>query len=198
MKVFRLSKRDRRALVVCVVVIVTMLTVGRGVPALLRWERNVRIASVEMQTEALRAQHSLSLLPDVLDSLEQRNARLQEMASAVFGGETPDAAASALASWISSIAVLSGSDLGAVYVQSDSSTNGVFTDVSVRGDLVTDVRGLTEFLFGVERGPQVLAFRELTVEQPEPAVGDDRMERLLVTFDIEGLALCSEKAGEER
>jgi len=193
----RLSPRDRRALVVCAVAIGTILMVGRGVPALLRWESAAEASAAEIQHEVLRAEIGLVRLPSVLDSLDARGVRLESIGPALFGGESPDAAASALASWLSRVAARSSSELGALYVETDSASVGVFAPVAVRGDLVTDVTGLTAFLLEVERGPAMLAVRQLTIEQPEPGLGDGRMERLHVAFKVEGLALCGGILGEQ-
>lgn len=185
----QLSKRDRRALLICVVVVGGMLILGRGVPAANRWKSETHAAAVELVGEVALAERSLRDLPVVLDSLETRNERFASAAPALFGGDSPGAASSALASWVSGAASRSNCQLGAFYVQADTAQHGVFATIAVRGDLVTDVHDLAGFLLEIERGPALLAVRELSVDQPAPGNPDDRLEELRVQFRIEGLTL---------
>jgi hypothetical protein len=68
----------------------------------------------------------------------------------------------------------------------------VFAPVSVRIDATADVRGLTNLLTRLERGPTLLVVRALSITQPEP---NAEMEALAVELTVEGLSRPGAKGG---
>jgi hypothetical protein len=191
----RMSRRDRRALLVGGLSVPGLLFGARGLPALHRWQSEARSSAVELSAELARAGRELEMLPAALDTLEARNQRFVLLAPALLPGDSPAAAGGALASWIASTASQAGADIGAVYMEVDTGGTGVFTRVSVNADLTGDITGVTRFLAALEAGPMLLAFRELSIDQPDAALPDDRMEALRVRLVLEGLAL-SPKRGD--
>jgi hypothetical protein len=184
-----MSRRDRRALFAGALLLLALLFVTKGAPALLRWRVEARASAVELRTALERASQELEILPTALDSLEARNHRFVALATALLPGESPAGAGGALASWIASAASQAGTEVGAVYVEVDTADAGVFTRVSVNADLTGDISGITGLLATLEAGPMLLAFRELSIDQPQPALPDNQMEALRVRLAVEGLAL---------
>lgn len=189
-----ISRRDRRVLLAGAAVIASILLLSRGVPAWRAWEHEVRASAAELTAEAERAEASVQLLPQTLDTLEQRQGRLVALAPVLLGGESPAAAAGALASLVSGAAAQSHMELAALRLQVDSARTGVFTRIAVRGDATGDIRGVTQLLLTLERGPHLLAVRELSISQPEPAAPAHQPEALRIEFVVEGLGLNRQEA----
>lgn len=189
MVIERVSRRDRKALLWGATALATLLFLSRGVPRLSRWQQQTRESATELMQEVWRVQSSIEALPEMLDSLEARNARFVALAPRLVPGGTSAGVSGALAAWVSQAAINSGTRLGAVYVSADTALTGVFSRVTVRGDLVGDVTGLSGFLLTLERGPFLLAVRDLSVDQTAPGSPDDRPEVLRVQFAVQGLAL---------
>lgn len=184
-----LGGRDRRALVAAGLVIPALLALGRGVPALRAWERERVASSVELAGELASAQASLAQTRVLGDSLRVRRQRFLNLAASIVSGEAPAAASATLAALLNGSAVGAGLRLESVQIAGDSLAGRVFTRVSARGEATGDSRALTQFLLALERGPMLLAVRELTVTQPEPAGASTQPEALRIEFTVSGLSL---------
>jgi hypothetical protein len=145
-----------------------------------------------MVTEADNAERSVASREALRDSMRVRAARFLALAPALLDGSSTAAASATLASLISGAAATADAKLGAVHARVDTSrrAGSTFARVSARADLTADVRGLSRFLLALERGPTLLAIRELSVTQPEPGAGADRPEMLRVELVVDGLALA--------
>jgi len=201
-----LSARDRRTLAGGGLAVTVVLLLGKGVPAWHAWERDSRASAAEVVADAARADQLLATYPALRDSLRARSARTLGIAPLVVEGDTPAAAAATLASFVSDAASDAGVKLGAVQPRSDGSgapstppqrpaQRHAFVRVSVHGDLTGDVVGLAQFLGDLERGPTLLAVRDLTISQPEPQAPTTRMEALHAEFTVVGLALAPSETG---
>lgn len=184
-----LSRRDRRTLVVGAAVIVALVAASKALPAWRGWDAESRAAAAEIVAEVLRAERDIAAVGALRDTLASRNARYIALAERIVPGDGASSAASELATLVSASATEADLSVGTVRILTDTSGSSPFVRVSVRGDLVGDLDGLTLFLADVERGPLLLAVRELTITQPEPAAPDNRPEILRVQFLIEGIAL---------
>jgi hypothetical protein len=143
--------------------------------------------------EAVRAEAGSRALAEMRDSLTLRGERLVALGPVLMGGETPAVAAGTLASLVSKVADDAKVQLGALQVHIDSVGDGFFTRVSVRTTVIGDVRGITGLLQALERGPKLLAIRELSISQPEPGATDDQPEMLRAEISVEALALPERK-----
>jgi len=179
--------RDRRALVAGVVVVVSLVAFARGLPALRRWQADVRDSSAALTQEAARARITVARERTTRDSLVARQRRFIALAPLLLRGETPAMGSATLASLISTAATAASVRLGPVQVQADTVARGVFSRVGVRAEITGDVRGVSAFLSTLERGPTLVAVRELTIAQREPAAAADRAEALHVTVAVEAL-----------
>jgi hypothetical protein len=181
--------RDPRARVAAGVCILAMLALTRAVPAWYRWTTELRSDARELAAEVARADHAITAASITLDSLAQRNARFLALAPALLDGDTPASAGAVLAGVVSGAAAIAGVRLASVRLRPDSATSGTFTRVAVQGEIVGDIDGVMTFLATLERGPLLLAVRELAVTQTEPAAPPERAEVLRAQISVEGLAL---------
>ena len=183
-----LARRDRRALVAGGAAVAVLVAASRLVPLWRVWTDDARATAAELTAAVREARAAARLAPALRDSLAARRRRYAGLAPRLVAGDARTAAAT-LAGVVSGAAGSAHLQLGAVQLRPDSSSGGIFARVSVRGDATGDVRGLAAFIATLERGPRLLAFRELAVSQPDPAAPPDRVEALRLEFVVEGLAL---------
>ena len=182
-----LNPRDRRVLAVGLLTCCSLVIVTRGFPALVRWTRAARENAAQLTAEAARAASTVGSAHRTVDSLRARNARYAAIQPRLLDAETVAGAGSALASLISTTAAASGVRLGSVQIHTDTVHADAFLPIRVHADLVGDINGLSAMLATLERGRTPLAVRELSIEQPELAAGDDRAESLRAELTVESL-----------
>lgn len=186
-----LSARDRKTLFVGVTIIGSLIFISRGIPAWFRWERRIQdaaSATVREATASQRAVHEASQLARIMQQVERRYFAL---APAFLTGDHPAAIGAALISMVNIAAHTAGVQLGALQVESDTTTEHVITVVRVRGDGAGDVAGITHFLAAVEGSVPLLSVQELTVTPVDPHVTSDKPETVRITFLVEGLTRYS-------
>lgn len=186
-----LASRDLRTLLAGAGTCLALAFTARGMPALLRWTRDVRSAAAQTVAERARARESIARAGLTAESLRARNGRYLALAPQLLDGETAAGAGGALAALVSAGAASNDVRLGSVQIRADTGSPGVFTRISVRADVTGDVHGLAGLLATIEKGPPLLAIREISLAQPEPAAGDDRPEALRAELVIEGLMLTA-------
>lgn len=183
----RVSSRDRRVLMIGVATCLTLVAGTRGVPALVSWTRAARENAAQLRAEVARASSGVASGDATRDSAAARNARYLALAPRLLAGETTAGAGGSLASLVTGAAAEANVRLGSVQIRADTAQGGTFTAVTLRADLTGDISGLTSMLAALERGQTLLAVRELSITQPEPAAGDDRPEVLRADILVESL-----------
>jgi len=193
-----LSSRDRRTLLRGAAVIAAVLFLAKGVPAWRRWREETGAAAQELAADAQQAETLLKTMPALRDSLRVRSARLQSLAPTIVPGDTPGSAAAALASLVGDAAGDAGVTLGGLEPRADtaeatlgaarSRTSSPFVRVSVHGQMTGDIVSIMQFLANIEHGPTILAIRELSITQAEPAASTTHMETLHGDVTVVGLA----------
>lgn len=181
------ATRERRVLALGIASIALILALGRGVPVWLERSVTIRTSAASLVAKAERARASVAHFQVTRDSLGARKRRLLALAPHMATGETPAVAGAKLASLIATTATESNLRLGSVQVRPDSGTEAVFTRVTVRAEGTGDVRGVTDFVRALERGPKLLAVRSFSVSQPEPNAPSDRVEALHLELTVESL-----------
>jgi hypothetical protein len=184
-----LDRRDRRVLATGILTIGAIISASHGIPAWLAWQREARASAMEVETELAHARAGAAARKVVHDSLAARGQRLLALAPALLSGDSPSSAAATLAGLLSGAAAQASVRLGAVQVRPDSVYRGAFTRVAVRANATGDINGVTQMLLALERGPTLLAIRELSITQPEPGASADRAEALRLELLVEGLML---------
>ena len=188
----RVSGRDRRALAAGTLLITAVAVVTRVLPALHEWEARLAASAEELETELRRADAGVHQLPILRDSLLARTDRFIRLAPELLGGKTPAAAAGTLASWMALAAERAGMGVSAVHVAVDTpATLRPFAVLTARTELVGDIRGLADLLATLESGRVLLAVRELTIDQADPAAPGDRPETLHVRLAAQAMAVAA-------
>jgi hypothetical protein len=182
------SRRDRRALVAGSVVLSLLVIVRNGVPAVRERVSTGHAAALDALRDASIASEDARLLPLVSESLGVRRERLAALDTTLLRGTTPAEAGAALASVLSDYADDRSVRLAFVQVRPDSASRNGLARVAVRASGIGDIAGVTRLLNDIESGAPLLAVRELSITQPEPAAPDGRAEALRFEVLVEGLA----------
>ena len=188
------ASHDRTVLTAGVLAIVALLVVGRGLPVWRDWQSASRDSAAVVAQELARTRATIAHARVTRDSLAARQRRYLALAPMLLRGETPAMGSATLASVVSSAATAASVRLGPVQVRSDTTARGAFRRVGVRAEVTGDVRGVGTFLSILERGPTLLAVRELAIAQLEPAAAPDRAEALHVQLSVEALMLAPRPA----
>lgn len=187
-----MMKRDRRALVLGLIVISAAFLALRGLPAWRGWVSESRAVAEELSVEVARAQMQSSFGSSMLDTLEARNRRFLALEPLLVDGSTAASATASLTGLVTVAATTSNVHLGTLQVTADSSPSRNFARITVRGQANGDVRGLTAMIARLEGGTTLLRLSELQVTQMDPAAPSDRGESLQMSFTVHGLALLRE------
>lgn len=184
-----LSPHDRRTLAAGALAIGAILLLARGLPAWRAWDAGARASAAEMASEAAAAERTVRLFPAALDSLEARRARLVQIGSGVLQGGSAAASGAELASLVSGAAARAGVQLGAVQLRADTAAAGTFRRVAVRVDGSGDLPSLLRLLSVLEGAPELLAVREIAIQQPHAGGPAEHPESLRLEMTVEALAL---------
>jgi hypothetical protein len=191
----RLSARERRTLVGGAIVAAVLVLFTRGVPAWRRWDADARGSAREMTAALARARSDVRTRPAMLDSLEQREARLIAYAPMLLEGETHIAAGAALASLVSGAAAQAGVVVGSVQLRPDTAKGRGFTRVRVQADGTGDLPSVTRWLAALEQDATLLSIQGLSITQPDAGGPAERPEVLRVEITVEALALPEARGG---
>lgn len=179
--------KDRRALGAGVALIGSMLVIGRGVPAWRQWEDAERLASQESSRRLDGARSAIGAHRSVIALRGKITRRLDSLSSAYLHAPSAAVAGAALATLMSDMGDESGIRVTSASVRPDSMAKAAFTRVAVRISATGDVEGLADYLRSIESSEQLLAVRELSVAQTDPAAPDSRAEALRFEVLVEGL-----------
>ena len=184
-----LSARDRRTLAIGVAAMGSIVALGRGLPALARWERGRVEAAAEARARLRDETVAARLLPALTDSLRARRARLDSLEGVLFVGTLPAEASAQLAAVLAEYAEAAQLKVVSVQMRQDTARAGApLLRVGARLVGAGDVTALAGLLQAIETDESPLAVRELTVSQSEPAAPDTRPEILRLELFVEGLA----------
>lgn len=183
-----LSARDRRTIAIGALCMTSIGGVGKGVPALRRWEAARIAAATEARDQLALAERGASTLREIRDSVTSRGRRLNAHRGQLLTAGTPEAAAATLATLLEKLANEEGVDVTTVTLRPDSVVRFGLARVVVRLTAESDVDGLLGFLYAAETHTTRLAVRELAVTQPEPAAPPTRAEALRFDVVVQALA----------
>ena len=183
-----LSSRDRKTLLVGAVSVALTLVIGKGVPALRRWDSSRVARAAELHGRLTKAEYGAKALGAMRDSAAARKQRLGIQASSLLLASSPEAAAADLASLIEDIAGENGLDVFTVTLKPDSAARNGLARISVSMSSECDVRGLLDFLYEIETGETPMLVRELAVSQPDPLAPTSKAEALRVDLVVQTLA----------
>jgi hypothetical protein len=186
-----LSRRDGRMLLLGLASVGTILAAGKGTPALRHWEASSIAAAVELRGQLVAAERGATSLAEIRDSASARSRRLESLRGLLLRAPSPEAAAATLASLVERIAKQHDVDVLTVTLKPDSVVHSGFSRAAVRLSAETDVAGLLDLLFEIERTKMPLLVTELWVTQPEPAAPTSKAETLRIEIGIQTLAQVS-------
>lgn len=184
-----ISKRERRVMAIGGALIVGMVTFSRIVPMWRAWQRGAHTSALEMTAAVARTEAAVRTLEEKLDSLEARKGRFLQLAPLLLDAESPATAAEALRVLVSGAAERAGVRVVKLHASVDTTNDTLLRRVWVSAELEGDIRGVANMISTLEHGPALLAIRELTITQPDPAGSSDQPERLGVWLRIAGLAV---------
>lgn len=183
------TRRERRTLIVGAALVMTMITLSRGLPAWRVWNDDAVRAAAEITAEAARAEASVHALRTTVDSLVARRERFEALAPKLVGVGSEAAIAGSLSLLVSGAARSAGVHVSSIHVGHDTAEDAVVRRIWASADLEGDTRGIATLLARLEGGPKLLSIRELSITQPDPAAPADRPEALAVRVRIEGLMI---------
>jgi hypothetical protein len=182
-----LSARDRRTLTIGASVVLPLFAAGRGLPAILDWQRTRLRDAIAIAQQAAHVRAAARVTAVLRDSVRARRERLAAIDSLLITGPTPGAAAASLASTLETLADSAPMKVTTMQLRADTAAADALSIVAVRITGFADVAGLAAFLRAVEGGDVPLAVRELSVLQPDPGGIDAKPEILRVDVLVEGL-----------
>lgn len=185
--------KDRRALAVGGIVISTTVLLGRGIPAWREWDEAARRGVEESWRELALTQSALAVRRSNESERGQLARQLDSLSGAYLHATGTAVAGASLATLVSNLASESGVRVTSASVRPDSATKAAFTRIAVRISATGDVEGLSEYLGSIESSEQLLAVRELSVAQADPAAPDSRPEALRFEILVEGLVRIDPK-----
>lgn len=188
MKGLPLSLRDRRALALGSVTMLSLVAVGRGLPLVRAWTASERTRAAVAVATLARAERLVTDDPAVRRALARRAASSGAADSMLLRAETRAGAGAALAERVADAAARGGVVLGTVTPTTDSTRETGITRVRVRASLTGDITELTGFLAALEGGSPRAVVRALSITQPDPGAPDTQMEVLQVELTVEALA----------
>jgi hypothetical protein len=181
------GRRDRRTLIIGIAACAGIVGAGRGVPLLREWESTRLAAAADAEQRLATASAATAMATPIENGTRRAQEQAATADSALLHGATPATAAAALALLLSDRADSTGLGITSESVRADTGFVHGFARVRVRLSATADVRGLTRFLASVEGSPRLLAVRDMTVSQSDPAAGDDRPESLRIDLVVEAL-----------
>jgi hypothetical protein len=184
----RISKRDRRVLVVGAAAVTCILLVGRAVPSLMAFTSEHRRRSDALVARAARTEW-LAHNADALNrALERSRGELARHDSALVAGETASAASANLAQVVSDAVAETDARLGAIRADGDSgAAPGEVAHVVAHASITGDLQTIATVLRLLEEGPRMLAVSELSIAATQPNVPHDQVEQLQAELVIDGL-----------
>jgi hypothetical protein len=182
-----MTRRDLRALVVGVTLMSSIVGLGKGIPALRDWEASERASATEAAGQLAVARRVAA----TGERIRARGARVAAESAAsdssLLRGASPAEAAGTLALQLGDMAEDAGAVLGPMSVRADSVFVNGFASVAVRLGVTADIEALVGLLNSVEGGESLLAVKELTVTQGDPAAPSNRPEALRVEMVVQAL-----------
>jgi hypothetical protein len=184
-----LGTRDRRAWLFGVTCLLGLAVIFRGVPMWRAVRANARAAAAETTARAEELESVLATFDEAMDTLEARTVQLRAIGPALLAGDSPAAAGSNAEALLAELARQSLVRLDAVDIKVDTTRAQRLPLVTIDLQATADITGLSAFLHGLERGPTLIAVRQLSVRSPGAEAPPDEVETLAIHLTVEGVGL---------
>jgi hypothetical protein len=184
-----IGRKDRRALLWGVAVVLGALVLLRGVPAAARGIEVLRDRATAQRATLARAEDVVVRGPAVRDSLAQVFHDIVALAPDLVDGDTPADAQASLAALLSLQANRHALKVVRVDALPDSAA-GVFHRVALHAELEGDIAGVTGLLGSVEAGPPLLTVSSVSIGTSDAVPHPRTSEALHVTLEVGGYYLA--------
>lgn len=172
-----------------------LVAVTKAAPAARRWEDGELVAARQASAAARNARWEVANAIKIREAENVAVSALASLDSSLLHAETQPDAAAKLGAFISEAADSADLNLGTLELRDDlRSTPGLWR-VGVRANLRGDLESLATFLAILEKGAKLIAVRELSVVQPDPALPDEKPETLQIEIAVEALAIPTRRGG---
>lgn len=182
-------RRERRALLLAAFVILPSLALGRGLPAIHRWELREasrwRELTIELEKIGKAAQSHRTAVA-VGAGQRSKNNVLRE---SILSAESIAEATGALTEYVGGIARFTGAQVTSIGVTGDSAFNAGTGRLRLELAVMTDTEGMLSILRELAVGPKQVALRAISVNQSNPGSSQDQRESMLVDLTLESVIL---------
>jgi hypothetical protein len=180
---------DRRALVWGGLAVLGAVAVLRVLPWSIRGVTSLRAEAADRVLTLSRAREVLEGAPETRDSLAHALSAIVALAPRLVDGSTAAEAQASLSGLVSLTAARQALRIVRLDPLSDSTADGVFSQVAVHVELEGDIAGFTRFLGTVETGDPLLTVPALSVQAPDPSGQANGREQLRIEATIVGFYL---------
>ena len=187
---------DRRAIIVGVATIGSVIAMGRGVPLWREWDLDQRARATIILTRAAEFDRTLLTMPHLADSARRVAKAYANASSTLLVEASPTVASARLAELVADAADEAAVRVTSVQIKPDSAFLDHFARVTVRLAATGDIESLIDLLQALEDNDTLLAVKELWVTPSDPAAPGTKAEAL--RFQILVQALVARPSGPAR
>jgi len=198
MPALTVTQRDRRTLISGAAGIALLVLVGRGLPALRRYEHDQRAAAAEAQDRLARIRASMKQHATNARVLAEARRRLVSYDSALLVGRDPTAVQAQLSALITEAGDGAEAQLGGVQLQADSTATTMLSHASARTTVTGDLEAIGWFMESLEAGPPLVAIREVSITQAAQPSMPQQHETLRAELVVESLFANPRRGGKGR
>ncbi len=190
-----MTGRDRRALIIGGVSVLTALLAFRVAPWCIRSAVAAERDLQEKGTLVARARADLADAPLLRDSAGVLTRAVVGLAPKLLSGDTPTEALADLSGRLNLAASRNQAKLGRTDQLADSTAAGRLRHVRVRTAVESDIRGVMGFLRAIELGDAVLSIEDARIVAADPGSGEQTPEILRVEVTVTGWFLVRRETG---
>lgn len=187
--------RDRRTLLFGAITVAAILGIGRGFPAISRWEQEQRAAFEDASLMLSRVEGTQRALFAAQGTGRTRAREEADLRAQAFDAASHAEAASQAVQYLSGLSRFAGIQVqvaSPVIPASASSGTGVFT---VRLSLVGSSRALFDLVREIEVGPKRVMVRRLAITQPDAGADASVAESLRIELEVTALFVRTAAGG---
>jgi hypothetical protein len=160
--------------------IVAVLLLGRGIPAIHQFERQVRVRVERKALELDRAQSAVRALPDLERRTSSITRRVATLAPALLSGASATEAGLDLTMRLRALAREVGAVIEGDMVRADSLPGSAIPRVVVEMRLLTDPQGLLDLLHSLDRQDLVIVTLQVSASTLDGAPAEVEAIRVVL------------------
>lgn len=183
----QLSSHDRRVLGAGILIVSSLIGIGRATPRVMLWRDTQRQEMASLNADLERFERLRTRRVQMLGSIGRLQTAIDVIDSTLTSGRTPNEAGARLALWLTDAAEARDVLVENATVRADSTFVGPYAVVRVRLSGQTDVTGLLQVMQDVEGGENRAVVDELSVTPADITVTEGRMEVLRISLVISAL-----------